>query len=169
MIKKIVYSLIGLAVLCLIAYGLFHTKTNVLGGANQCASGQTCLPSMEFTGANSGVTNTLQIDSGTFQLGSGSSFSLIKSGTCSILANASVTASTTSNFDCAFTGVQSGDNVQAQLSASSTLASQFVIKGVTASTTSGWITFSLLNLTGTSAVPAATNGFGSSTAVVIFR
>lgn len=90
-------------------------------------------------------------------------------GTCTILANASVAATSTSNFDCAFTGAVSGDKVVASLAASSTLASQYVIKGVSASSTSDFITFSILNLTGGAAVPAATNGFGSSTQIILVR
>lgn len=35
-------------------------------GAVECASGQTCLNSLELTGPLSGVTNALQIDSGIF-------------------------------------------------------------------------------------------------------
>lgn len=94
---------------------------------------------------------------------------LVKAGTCTILADASVAATSTKNFDCAFTGARSGDIVVAALQASSTLASQYVIKGVTASSTADYLTFSILNLTGGAAVPAATNGFGSSTQVELFR
>lgn len=98
-----------------------------------------------------------------------SNLSLVKAGTCSILANASVAATSTANFDCAFTGVRSGDVVVVTQVSSSTVASQYVIKGANASSTADFITFSVLNLTGAAATPAATNGFGSSTQVLIFR
>lgn len=99
----------------------------------------------------------------------GTAFAHVKTGTCSILANASVSATSTKNFDCAFDGVKAGDKVFVHQVASSTLASQYVIKGYVASSTDGYITFSILNLTGGAAVPAATNGFGSSTEVSVFR
>lgn len=99
----------------------------------------------------------------------GSTLSFVSKGTCFLIANTSITASTTQNVDCAYTGVVAGDTVIASLQASSTNASNYIIRGVQASTTAGFITFSLLNQTGTSAVPAATNGMGSSTSVTIFR
>lgn len=107
---------------------------------------------------------------GTMTIGtSGSALSVVAKGTCTILANASVAATSTKNFDCAFSGVRAGDTVMAHLSASSTLASQYVLKGYVASSTNDYITFSILNLTGAAAVPAATNGFGSSTEIIILR
>lgn len=169
---KKIGAFVVVALLAIVAWNVLHLDApeTSLFGANECATGQTCLPSLELTGPNSGVTNALQVDAGTFQLSSsGSALTLIKKGTCSILANASVGATSTANFDCSFTGVKSGDTVMAHLTASSTLASQYVIKGYVASTTDGWITFSILNLTGGAATPAATNGFGSSTEISILR
>lgn len=100
----------------------------------------------------------------------GSNIQFIKFGTCTIKADTSITATTTGAAECAFTGVKTGDTVFVTLNASTTLASQYVIKGAVASTTAdGFIRFSILNLTGGSAVPAATAGFGSSTAVLILR
>lgn len=108
--------------------------------------------------------------SGNVRIGTtGTALSVVAKGTCTILADASVAATSTKNFDCAFSGVKAGDTVMAHLSASSTLASQYVIKGYVASSTDGYITFSILNLTGAAAIPAATNGFGSSTQIVILR
>lgn len=98
-----------------------------------------------------------------------SNLTLIKMGTCTLLANASITASTTKGADCAVTGARPGDIVNMQLAASTTLASQYVIKSAHASTTNDFITAELLNLTGGTAVPTATNGFGSSTVYQIWR
>lgn len=136
--------------------GLFggHTSPAPLGGGNLSP-----ILSTFYGGINVSDKN------GT----AGTNYKLIKNGTCTILADVSVAATSTKNFDCAFTGVQSGDLVFAHLAATSSLASQYEIKGVTASTTNGWITFSLLNLTGTSATPSNTVGVGSSTVVQIFR
>lgn len=126
-----------------------------------------------------GVTNYTVLSASTLQVGpgcnnsydtcQGSSITGLFKGTCTLLSDASVAATSTKNFDCAVTGVQSGDIVEAQLTASSTIASQYVIKGAVASSTSGWVTISLLNLTGAAAVPSATFGFGSSTNIQIFR
>lgn len=99
----------------------------------------------------------------------GSIYTLIKSGTCTLLANTSITATSTGNVDCAITGIKSGDLVFMRLAASTTLASQYVMKSAQASTTNGYATVQLINLTGATAVPAATNGFGSSTAYQIYR
>lgn len=173
MTKTTIGTVIAFIVLVVLGWMVLGShKADTLVGAvtNQCASGQTCLPSMELTGPVGSVLNALQVDAGTFQLGAtGNSLSLIQKGTCTILADASVAATSTKNFDCAFAGVNAGDTVFVTEQASSTLASQFVIKGATASSTTGFITFSILNLTGTAAVPSATNGFGSSTQVLILR
>ena len=175
---KTVGAFVVVFLLAFIAWNMRHMSAPVatLFGANECASGQTCLPSLELTGPNGGVTNALQIDSGattfagSLAIGStGSALTLVKKGTCTILANSSIAATSTANADCAFTGVLSGDVVMAHLAASTTLASQYVIKGYNASTTAGFVTFSILNLTGGAAVPGATVGFGSSTEVEIFR
>lgn len=98
-----------------------------------------------------------------------STLSYVQKGTCTILANSSVAATSTANFDCVAAGVEDGDTVFVTQAASSTIASQYVIKGAVASSTDGYITFSILNLRGTAATPAATNGFGSSTAYLIIR
>lgn len=99
----------------------------------------------------------------------GTALKLIKSGTCTILANVSIAATSSKNFDCTFTGARSGDIVLAHPIASSTVAAQYAITGYNASTTNDTITFTVLNLTGVAAVPAATVGFGSSTQVTLLR
>ena len=94
---------------------------------------------------------------------------LVEKGTCDLLANFSITASTTRNVDCAIADARSGDVVILNLAASTTLASQYVIKSSQASSSSGYGTAQLLNLTGGTAVPAATYGFGSSTQYTLLR
>ena len=117
-----------------------------------------------------GLTITPVLSSDGLAVGSsGTTIQKVIDTTCSIVANSSVPATSTRNFDCTVTGVVSGDRVTAMLAASSSVASQYVIKGVTASTTDGYVTISLLNLTGTAATPAATNGFGSSTLIRVTR
>lgn len=66
--NKIIIALVivALGVLGYFMYQDGHSQNNV-GLVNQCADGQTCLPSLEITGPNSGVTYAMQIDSGTFR------------------------------------------------------------------------------------------------------
>lgn len=84
----------------------------------------------------------------------------------------SQTASTTEAYDCAVTGVVSGDLVVAQLSTSTPITSSagsayWSIIGAKASTTDGYITVLLYN-NGPTAVPSAL-GVGSSTSYIIIR
>lgn len=59
-------SIAGVIILIFVGWMIFHTASApaLVQGipTNQCATGQTCLPSMELTGPLSGVTNALQID-----------------------------------------------------------------------------------------------------------
>lgn len=118
-----------------------------------------------------GVTNYDEVDATAIKIGgtNGSRVGPIISTTCTLLANTSITASTTANVDCVVAGVNPGDIVTGNLQASTTNASNYDIRGISASSTAGFITFSLYNQTGANAVPAATNGFGSSTEVMVMH
>lgn len=118
-----------------------------------------------------GVTNYDEVDATAIKIGgaNGSRVGPIISTTCPLQANFSIVATTTRSVPCAVTGVVAGDIVQVTLPATTTIAGQYVIVGATASSTSGQIDISILNLTGQSAVPAATNGFGSTTNVTIMH
>jgi len=88
------------------------------------------------------------------------------SGTCNLKVNVSITATSTEFGYCSgITGLTSSDRVFISLSTTTTeIANQFVPVAVQASTTaSGSFDVKLLNLTGKTAVPAATVGFGSTT------
>lgn len=112
------------------------------------------------------------------QLGQrGTPLALYASGTCTLKADFSIAATSTRNVSCTgitlqggatYTGA-AGDLIDIQLAASTTLASQYVVKSAQASTTAGSVELQLLNLTGGAATPAATNGFGSSTQFQIYR
>lgn len=150
----------------MIAIGLF-------GGGHSFGGTVENFPTWFYNGLKAGNGSTAP-----FQIGSNGSVTIGTSGTattkqinttCFLLANFSIAATTTRNVDCAVTGVTAGDMVDATLAATTTMAGQYVIQSVQASTTAGFVTFSLLNLTGQSAVPAATNGFGSTTVVFITR
>lgn len=143
-------------------------STTSLFGANQCASGQTCMSSLELTGPNSGVTNALQVDSGAFVLGpSGSSQTQQIATTCNPTADTSVSATSTGYMFCTgVTGVTSSSQVFAQIATSTNaIGAQWLLVGAKASTTAGAIDFKIMNLTGTAAVPSASAGasFASST------
>lgn len=99
----------------------------------------------------------------------GTTYTLIKSGTCTLLGDNSIAATSTGNVDCAVTGARSGDLVRLNLAASTSIASQFVVKAVQASSTANYITAQLVNLTGAARVPSSVVGFGSSTQYQIFR
>lgn len=104
-----------------------------------------------------GVTNYDEVDATAIKVGgsNGSRVGPIIFGTCSnLIGNNSVTASTTKAFDCAVTGVVSGDTVVAI--AASTTPSGYLgmyIAGVSASTTSGFITIKVANPNAAAAVP----------------
>lgn len=105
-----------------------------------------------------GVTNYDEVDATAIKIGgtNGTRIGPIISGTCTgIIANTSITASTTKAFDCAVTGVVSGDYVFWQ-PASTTPAGNnlgFVVTGASASTTSGYVTLLIANFGPTGAVP----------------
>ncbi len=154
MTKKIL-AILGSLVIVVAVYMAYsyHNAPSLLGLTNQCASGQTCLPSLELTGPNSGVTNAFQVDSGSFAFGAnGTSLSQIIDGNGSIIGNKPVTASTTVAFDIAVTGVVSGDRCIAQAASTTQTLLGFSIVGCSASTTSGFITLLVANATGASAV-----------------
>lgn len=69
MTKNQLLSVVGAVVLILVGWAIYRYHSpapTLVGVTNQCASGQTCLPSLELTGPNGGVTNALQLDSGIF-------------------------------------------------------------------------------------------------------
>lgn len=81
-------------------------------------------------------------------------------GTCNLIGGAGgVTATSTANFDCAVSGVQPGDTVLGDLGANApfTVGGGFVISKAVASSTRGYITFTLLNLTGAASTTLGVN------------
>lgn len=97
----------------------------------------------------------------------GATMTELKATTCNLIGtNGSHTASTTVAYDCAVTGVASGDVVLAQLASSTPVgggAFGWDIRGAIASTTAGYVTVLLYN-GGPSVVPSATS-VGSSTQI----
>lgn len=101
---------------------------------------------------------------------SGTTVSQMQKGTCSLIAPSfSVTASTSVAMDCAVTGVQASDVVFAMFASStpSTAGSGWEVVGASASSTSGFITLSITNGTGATAVIPAS--LASTTQYLILR
>lgn len=93
---------------------------------------------------------------------------LVQAGTCSLVSDASILATTTGTGTCVTTGSLAGDVVIVSLATTTTkMAAQYSVIGTVAGTDS--TTVRLLNLTGVTAVPSATNGLGSSTQFQVFR
>lgn len=127
-----------------------------------------------------GITNYDEVDASAMRIGSGcnngvgssctaSRIDAFNTSTCNLVGSAYTIAATSSAlFDCAATGVVSGDNVDINFS-TSTVATNLVgwlITGRIASTTqNGFITLRVSNLTGASAVLPAE--LASSTAWMI--
>ena len=112
-----------------------------------------------FSGA---VTNNSTVKIGT----NGSTITELQATTCALIGtDASQAASSTVAYDCAVTGVASGDVVMAQLATSTPRAGvgHWNIVGSKASTTAGFVTVMLFNH-GAAAVPSVT-AVGSSTQI----
>lgn len=95
---------------------------------------------------------------------------LIKAGTCTLIGtDVSQTATTSVPYDCAIAGIVSGDIVMLQISTSTRMISGgWVIGAAKASTTAGYATAVLTNLTGGNASPS-TASVGSSTSYELLR
>lgn len=108
---------------------------------------------------------------GGLQIGQrGSEVKNLLKGTCALIgSDVSQTGTSTKAYDCAVTGVVSGDIVHAQLATSTPFSASrnWAITAAQASSTSGFITVLLTNL-GQTAVPSA-SAVGSSTSYIILR
>lgn len=139
----------GVAILALLLAGL-----GLVGGQSGLSLG--------------GVTNYDEVDATAIKIGtSGNRVGQVLSSTCSLIgADVSQGATTTKAYDCAITGIVSGDTTLAQFASSTpftngTLGSigslGWVITSSKASTTAGFMTVLVANLTGQSAILSATN------------
>ena len=115
--------------------------------------------------------STTALDAATYlKVGSnGSTIAELKATTCNFLGmDVSHAATSTKPYDCAITGLASGDVVLAQLATSSPNAGQtdigWFMRSCHASTTTAYITCDITNFTGGAATPSVT-AVGSSTNV----
>lgn len=159
-----------------IMFGVLIVTTGV-SAATTISTNINTAGTLTVSGASSLAAVTT---SGTLTVGSsGTALTQIIKGSCSSWngtglnsMDGSQTASTTEAYDCAVTGVVSGDVVIAQLASSTPItttagSAYWSIVGAQASTTSGYITILLYN-NGPTAVPSAL-GVGSSTSYIIIR
>jgi hypothetical protein len=157
---------LGIAILALVVAGVAIVK-----GGNASFGGTTEFQKKSFVeGLFAGNSRQLEITrNGALKIGdNGATFAELKATTCNLIGtDGSQTASTTVAYDCAITGIASGDVVLAQLATTTVYvggSAGWLITASKASTTSGYITVLLSNLTGSNRVPSASN-VGSSTNV----
>lgn len=126
-----------------------------------------------------GVTNYDSVESAGLAIGSGcdnedsactgTTVTQIIESTCTLIySDSQITASTTKAFDCAVTGVVSGDRVFVDIATSTPPGfGAWLLAGASASSTSGFVTLQIANFTGgTRNIPMA---IGSSTKVRVSR
>lgn len=157
--------IVGVLVVLTLAVGyLFFGSMGISLGK---ASGPAHLQHESFLqGLSAGVRDQFTVtNTGVATIGTnGSAISELKATTCNLIGtNASQAASTTVAYDCAVTGVASGDVVMAMLASStpSTLTYGWDIRAAKASSTAGYVTVLLYN-GGIAAVPSVSS-VGSST------
>lgn len=120
---------------------------------------------LRVPGVVGGTTNFDTISVTGLQVGtSGSTLTQQLSGTVSCTGSATVAAGSKAGYDCAITGVVSGDKVFMTLT---TPVSNIFIAGASASSTSGYVTLTLGNASSTAAV--APTGATSSVQYLIVR
>lgn len=121
---------------------------------------------LPYVRSNGGTYTELPIRIGA----NGTDVSQLQKGTCSlIMPSFSLVASTSVTADCAITGVTSTDVVFAQFATTTanTNGPGWLVVGANASTTAGFITLSISNLTGATAIIPAS--VASTTKYLILR
>lgn len=153
-------------------------STNIVTGGTLAVTGASTLTGAVTAGDTLAVTGVSTLTGGAIVGSSGTSMGKILSGTCALKntgsynVDASHAASTTKPYECAITGVVSGDFVIAQLATSTKSGAAgtldyWNIIGAKASTTAGIITVLLYN-NGAAAVPSVSS-VGSTTTYLIIH
>lgn len=148
--KSIWVALIAVAIIAVGAMfmALNHSGSDTPAQTAQTVGGITTGTNFKY-GISVGSVATLGINP--------TNFSKFLASTCSLIASSfTVAASTTVPMDCAVTGVVSGDNVLSGFATSTAAGNGWTITGVSASSTSGFLTFRVTNNTGASnVIPAS--------------
>ncbi len=168
--KKLTISIIIAAlVIGVIAgsYSFFSQKSDVRSSA---ISSDTPLPAISTASLKVGASCA---DGFTATTGNGCvAVTKIIPTTCTILADASIAATSTGMADCQSSSIAVGDFVVfgGYGTSSVALTRQFDIQSTgAASTTAGFLPLRITNLTGASVVPSSLVGFGSSTPIIIYK
>lgn len=158
--------IVGVLVVLALVLGYFvgsYTTSKTFGATgtrfpNGISANSTSPVAGEVRGTTLTATGSLTVGT------NGSTIAELKGTTCNLIGtDASQVASTTVAYDCAVTGIASGDVVMAMLATSTPVggSSGWSISAAKASTTAGYITVLLYN-NGVAAVPSVTS-VGSST------
>lgn len=154
MIKTIIIQAVTAIVVVALALAAFSTGSSKVAGGTFSTITQYFNDGIVVSGATSTFSS--------LKLGTnGSSGTFSKWGTCNLVGGA-IAATSSASADCAVTGVLAGDIVIATLSTSSI----GVITGAAASTTSGFITVRVFNLTGAA---SSVSALGTSTSYRVTR
>lgn len=134
--------------------------TSTLTGAVTMSASATVGTTFAVSGASTLASTTAT----TFKIGqSGTATTLALNGTCALLgANLAVAATTTQAFDCTVAAAVAGDRVFVSLATTTPTTNEgWKLHGANASSTSGYITILLTNLTGGTVSPAAGGNAGA--------
>ena len=163
-INKVLWA-VGTVIVAILLAGMFFGSKAVTKAFGSAAAGITNLTGLSIISMD-GYTGMFDVSGS----GTGTQFQRMNGGTCYIQAYATtIAASTTALVDCqataavggittandtALTGVTFGDNVIANLSTTTAQSGTtgnlgLVVTGVSASTTSGYITLKIANMNGT--------------------
>lgn len=156
--------------------GILSLLGVILGGAALVGNHPAAPNSIELGAATPGTRFPHGITVG-IATNSPTNIADIKAGTCTSLVGTDIvqTASTSKGYDCAVSGVVSGDLVFPVISTSTPLTytfGTFQLVAAKASTTAGYITLVYANLTGANAIPSAVGpqmGFASSTNYIVVK
>ncbi len=176
---------IAVVALVLSVWGVWHKDSLVSNGKPNFGAttagtmyAENYIPYVLYNGGYNSAkdinTSAFLGTTGTFSVGStGSTVSGLQFGSCVLTAYSTIAATTTKDLDCPVTGALSTDTVLSAVFASSTYSSTVIQGGVfpisvRASTTAGFITVTVINLTGATYTFGGT-GFGSTTKYIILR
>ncbi len=155
-------------VIAIVACGFAYQGSQSFGATNS----PTRFPNGYLdTGGGYYVDGTAVIDgSGNVKLGGGTVIDAALTGTCTLVSDASIAATSTGTGTCTISGLAAGDQVFLQL-ASTTPVTNLGVTIVGASVNAGatGVAAKLLNLTGGAVAPASMALYGSSTHYWIVR
>ncbi len=148
-------GVVALVILAIIYVVGFTSHKTVFGSATSCTDGYTCFTNLEVQGSNL-IDGVITMAGGSKVGSSGTTLNTVLEGKSSLIASSfTVGATTTVSMDIAATGALTGDTVFASFATTSSVGG-WAIVGASASTTAGFDTLRVMNLTGASnVIPAS--------------